>query len=254
MNNAAFFDAMRKHFGGRLSDYQVQGMSALLLAGADLPLQHMANVLAQVRRETGDHMAPIKETVMPYHKDKNPSDATVIARLDKAWKAGKLRGVKEPYWRDGWFGRSQIQLSHRRNYERMGLAIGVDLLRNPQLALNLDVSAKIAVTGMRDGMFTGKRLSDYRFPEAVDNPAATNPRRIVNGPDGSDKEVARFHRQFAAALEAARFGREAPAQPQPQEDPLPQSEPAKPSKSSLAALMLLTVAGLVSTLHGCISP
>lgn len=195
MNRTAFFNAIRPAFG-QLSDRQIEGMTHLLDAGESLPLHHMAHVLAHVRRETGGYMFPIKETVMPHHKDKNPSDATVIARLDKAFKAGKLPWVKTPYWRDGWFGRGQIQLTHKANYAKFGIS-------NPSDAMRPHISAHIAVRGMSYGLFTGRKLADYDFPAALDAPPSKHPRRIVNGVDGSDKEVSRFHREFAAALEAA---------------------------------------------------
>ncbi|MBK8772710.1 MAG: hypothetical protein IPM06_20100 [Rhizobiales bacterium] len=222
MNQVAFFSAIRPAFGGKLSDPQVVGMGALLTAGDGLPLHHMANVLAQVRRETGGYMTPIKETVMPYHKDKSPSDATVIARLDKAWKAGQLPHVKEPYWRDGMFGRGMLQITHRRNYQVVGRAIGFDLAGKPELLLDPAISAVAAVVGMTLGLFTGKKLSDFAFPGALSNTPDHNPRRIVNGRDGSDKEVAGFHRQFATALEAAGWA----AKSKPQADHV--NETAKP--------------------------
>jgi len=198
MNRAKFFDYMRDHFGGKMDADQVAGMEALLDAGKGLPLHHMANVLAQVRRETGGLMMPIKETVMAHHKNKHPTDKEVIARLNRAFAAGKLKWVKTPYWRDGWFGRGFIQITHKANYDRMGVT--------KESALVPSVAAHVAVRGMRDGMFTGKKLADYRFPEDLAAPPAQNPRRIVNGQDGSDAEVAAFHRQFAGALEWAGWG------------------------------------------------
>lgn len=202
MNRDAFFSHLRRAdvraFGRNLTERQVAGIEALLDAGASLPLHHMANVLAQVHRETGGGMYPIKETVMPAHRDKNPSDAEVIRRLDRAFAAGQLKWVRTPYWRDGWFGRGQIQITHKANYDRFGVT--------KEQALELPHSARIAVVGMRDGMFTGRKLADYNFPAALDLPPGQNPRRIVNGTDGSDAEVAQRHRDFAAALEAAGWG------------------------------------------------
>jgi hypothetical protein len=192
MNKQIFYATIRNHFGGKLDGAQVDGMDALLDAGSDLPLHHMANVLAQVRRETGGIMSPIKETVMAHHKDKNPSDSVVVGRLDKAFADGNLPWVKKPYWRTGWFGRGQIQITHKANYDKFGV--------NKLQALQQPYSAQIAVRGMRDGMFTGRKLSDYTFPAALANPPSSNPRRIVNGPDGSDAEVGRFHLHFAEAL------------------------------------------------------
>ena len=63
MIRAKFFNAIRGPMGPMVAE-TVAGIEALLDAGRDLPLHHMAHVLAQVRRETGGWMAPIKETVM----------------------------------------------------------------------------------------------------------------------------------------------------------------------------------------------
>jgi hypothetical protein len=205
----------------------------------------MANVLGQVYRETGGGMYPVKETVMPNHKDKNPSDAEVIRRLDKAFAEGKLPWVRAPYWRDGAFGRGQIQVTHLPNYRKFGIA-------NFDDALKLPVSARIAVEGMRDGKFTGKKLADYKFPEALDLPPQQNPRRIVNGVDGSDADVARFHRAFASALVASGWQEAAPTYPiiatiPPRAPEAPQTRsvtpPPLPVKPSLLALILKALRG-----------
>ena len=216
MNREVFFNAIRPAFGS-LNVKQIEGMGALLDAGRSLPLHHMANVLAQVRRETGGYMYPIKETVMPSHKDKNPSDAEVMRRLERAYAAGKL---KKPYWRDGSFGRGQIQLTHRANYAKFGIS-------NFDDAMKLPISAHIAVHGMAEGIFTGRKLADYNFPADLDAPPKLNPRRIVNGQDGSDREVAGFHRQFSEALEKAGWG-VAPQRP-------PEAKSRPPVTAPLAA-------------------
>ena len=208
MNKQAFYAALRASpqvFGTSISENQVRGIDALLAACARNGItdgHHVANILAQCYHETAGAMQPIKETVMRNHKDKNPSDATVIARLDRAFSRGQLPWVKSPYWRDGWFGRGFIQLTHRANYDKLGRAVGVNLIGNPSRALDINTSADIAVVGMRDGMFTGRKLADYRFPQALASPPGQNPRRIVNGSDGTDALVARQHRSFYAAIEA----------------------------------------------------
>ena len=233
MNRQAFFAAIRPAFGNRLSAPQVAGMEAILDACIDAKVtdvHHVAHVMAHVRRETGGYMSPIKETVMPSHKDKNPSDAEVMQRLERAFARGKLPWVKKPYWRDGAFGRGPVQITHWSNYEKIGRAIGVDLRGNPDLAMDPVIGGKIAVIGMRDGLFTGKKLADYRFPAALDAPPKSNPRRIVNGVDGSDAEVAKFHRQFHAALVKAGWSESsAKAKPTREAAPVrPRSKPATP--------------------------
>ncbi|SDH08663.1 glycoside hydrolase family 19 protein [Pelagibacterium luteolum] len=243
--NSAFFDAVRASvFGGRMTQAQVDGTIALLEAGKRYGVtdrHHMANVLAQVFHETGQNMLGIKETVMPSHKDKNPSDAEVIRRLDRAFAAGQLPWVKTPYWRQGWFGRGPIMLTHENNYRKMGKAIGVDLVANPNLAMDRNIGASIAVVGMRDGMFTGRKLSDYAFPGALDAAVASNPRRIVNGQDGTDKLVADYHRKFHAALTHAGWSVASPAQPsKPKPAPAPSPiTPEQPNGSAGAALAII---------------
>lgn len=205
MDRKKFFDALRKSslFPVGLSPQQVQGIEAILDSCTRNKVRdghHVANVLAQVYHETGRYMLGIKETVMPSHINKNPADATVRARLASAYAAGKMPWVKTPYWDDGFFGRGPIQLTHRSNYEKMGRRLGVGLVGSPDLALDPKVGADIAVVGMLEGMFTGKKLSQYAFPGALDAPAASNPRRIVNGQDGTDAKIAGYHRAFYAAI------------------------------------------------------
>ena len=198
MNRKAFFASIRPAMGA-MSDETVAGIEALLDAGAGLPLHHMAHILANVRRETGGYMAPIKETVMPWHKIKTPSDKEVIRRLDAEWAKpghGGLKHVKAPYWQSGEFGRGQLQITHAETRAKFGV-------RNRDDLLKLDVSARVAVEGMVKGMFRGRKLADYTFPQDLDNTPSQHPRRIVNGNDGSDKEVAGFHKAFAAALLAS---------------------------------------------------
>ena len=212
LDRAAFFAALRKDnagvFNRRLSQAQVEGMEALLDSAQRhqvVDIEHVAHILAEVYHETGSYMLGIKETVMPSHTNKRPADATVKARLEKAWKAGKMPWVQNPYWRDGAFGRGPIQLTHWDNYLRMGTALGVDLRNNPDLALDAKIGADIAVVGLSEGLFTGKKLSDFRFPDDLKADPKWNPRRMVNGQDGTDSKVAGYHQAFFKALTAGGF-------------------------------------------------
>lgn len=204
MDRAAFFAAVRTSlFGGALSAEQVKGTEAILDACQKYHVtdpHHAANILAQVFHETGGYMLPIKETVMPSHKDKNPSDATVIKRLNNAFAKGQLSWVKTPYWREGWFGRGPIQLTHEPNYRKVGKAIGVNLVTDKNRIMEPAIGAATAVVGMRDGIFTGKKLSDFDFPDCLNAPVKSHPRRIVNGNDGTDAKINRYHKAIYSAL------------------------------------------------------
>ena len=207
MDRAKFFDYIRTHtsgvFGGKLTQPQVDGINSILDACVKYNVtnpHHIAHILAHVYHETGKYMSPIKETVYRSSTNKNPTDAIVIKRLNTAWAKGQLSWVSTPYWKDGWFGRGQIQITHKNNYEKLGKKIGVDLVSNPSLALDLKNSAAIAVLGMRDGEFTGKKLSDYEYPRALDADWQSHPRRIVNGKDGTDVNIKLYHLNFYNAL------------------------------------------------------
>lgn len=223
INRTTFFAYVRKApFGGRLSTAQVQGVEALLdacAAFAVVDLRFIAYILATAFHETGGTMQPVREAF-------GKSDADTIARLDKAWAAGKLKQVSEPYWRDGWFGRGFVQITFLANYVKMGARLGLDLVKNPSLMLEIVPAAKACVVGMYEGLFTGKKLSDY-FNQFVND--AIEARRIVNGKDKA-KLIATYHKVFLDALEAADT-----ATPQPvdvkKEDAKPDDVPPAESKS-----------------------
>ncbi len=205
IDRPAFFAAIRQRpFNGRITAGQVQGCEAILDACISMgvtDLRHVSNILAQVHHETGGQMVPVKETVYASSANRNPSDAEVIRRLDTAFAKGHLPWVKTPYWRDGWFGRGGIQLTHQANYRKLGDALGIDLVGNRDLALGLETSARIAVVGMSRGLFTGKKLSDY-FNDTKNDPA--NARAIVNGDVKSvGATILELHADYLAAMKAA---------------------------------------------------
>lgn len=205
MNPAAFFAAVRKskiifpiH---KLTQRNVDGLNALLNASDCLSLNHRSHVFGEVYHETSGGIYPIKETVMPYYKDQNPSDAEVIRRLDIAFAAGKLKGVRRPYWREGWFGRGMIQITHEENYRVLGAAIGVDLVKHPEKTLELETSARIAVIGCERGLFRKYKLSDYDLPGGEYD--HFNARNIVNGLVRSQATaVASYAKEFEVAFRA----------------------------------------------------
>lgn len=98
----------------------------------------------------------------------------------RATKGTPVYQLQEKYWYTGFYGRGFVQLTWEKNYDTMGKRIGVDLVRYPDLALDIPIAAKIIITGMYEGLFTGKKLSDYINSNKFDY---TNARRIVNGTD-----------------------------------------------------------------------
>lgn len=224
MDRGKFYEHLRKKdvniFGTSLSQKQVEGIDALLNSAAGLSIPHAAHVLAECYHETGGGMYPVKETVQAYHKSKNPTDEQVIARLNRAWSQGALNWVKKPYWRDGWFGRGLIQITHKINYEKMSAVVGRDLIHDPSAALDVEISAEIAVEGCRRGIFTGKKLADYDIAPAGFNHRGA--RATVNGDTkiNGDK-VAKYAAAFEVALAVGGWSKktEAPSIAEPKPKP-----------------------------------
>jgi len=200
MNKTTFFAyARRAPFGGRLSQAQVDGTSAILAEAErrNLPDEQIAYILATVFHETGGKMQPIKETQKP--SEQFVADKTVVKRLDNAWASGKLKQVRTPYWRfdkkgKAWFGRGFAQVTHETNYKKFGIADA------PEKALELATAIRILFEGMVLGKFTGRKLSDFFGKSKADPEGA---RVIVNGTDKATL-IAGYYRNFLDSLIAAR--------------------------------------------------
>lgn len=199
--NSTFFNHVRgKLFSGSLKQEQVDGMNALILAGVEqgLTVQQHAYVLATAYHETARTMQPIAE----YGRGQNYAYGrwqTNSAGMKYCYKNGSRDVV---YTQDEcphlFYGRGFVQLTWYSNYLRAGEKLGVNLLNNPDLALQTDLSAKIMILGMKDGWFTGKKLRDYIKDTGCDY---VNARRIVNGTDKASL-IAGYARTFENALNA----------------------------------------------------
>lgn len=200
MNRAVFFAALRRRgsgvFGTSLTQAQVDGMETILAACAGLRLPFVAYILATAYHETAYTMQPVRETLAD-------TDDKAIARLERAWTAGRLKWVKTPYWRkdaDGktWLGRGYVQLTHKVNYARAGKELGVDLVADPTLAMQPTIAALILVRGSMEGWFTGKKLADYAAGDGFDY---VNARAVINGDvKGNGAKIAAEAKAFEAAL------------------------------------------------------
>lgn len=101
--------------------------------------------------------------------------------------------AQELYWYTGYYGRGLAQLTHEYNYKAMGQIFNLDLVNNPDLALNPNVSTQILVYGMMNGSFTTAALSRYINSSKVD---FINARRVVNGLDKAT-EIAEYANNIA---------------------------------------------------------
>ncbi|MBB2699450.1 hypothetical protein EFD56_23980 [Rhizobium phaseoli] len=199
MDRMFFFDAVREElFKGELTQPQVEGITAILDAWerrfAPADLRWLAYILATAYHETAYTMQPVRETLAQ-------SDARAVEILEAAFAAGRLSWVKTPYWRpdeDGccWLGRGLVQLTHKRNYEAMSVLTGIDLVADPDRAMEMDAAVTILIEGMLQGSFTGHKLADHLNATTED---WVNARRIVNGTDRAEK-LAGYAKAFHAAM------------------------------------------------------
>lgn len=198
-NRNIFFAYVRRApFGGKLTQRQVDGLNAILAYWDSWPfagdIRWLAYILATVHHETGGRFEPVREGFAK-------SDAAARKIVAKR-KYGVVEKTGHVY-----YGRGFVQLTWLDNYKRMGDILGLDLVNNPDLALDLNVSTRILFEGMARGLsgkgdFTGKALEDY-FNGKVDDPVGA--RAIVNRNDKANL-IAGYHKNFLDALRAARRG------------------------------------------------
>lgn len=98
--------------------------------------------------------------------------------FQKKYEGHKGLGNTEPGDGFKFRGRGFCQLTGRTNYKKWSEMLGVDLVNDPDLLTNPELAAKVMIIGMRDGLFTGVRLSRYVSESMVDY---YNSRRVING-------------------------------------------------------------------------
>lgn len=180
LDRAFFFSQVRRTlFGGRLTQRQVDGLTAILdrwcADHAEADDRWLAYLLATAHHETGRTMQPVRE----------------VGR-----GRGKPYGKRDPVTGQIFYGRGLAQLTWKDNYRRIGRVIGADLVNDPDQALELPIAVGILFVGMFAGLFTGKMLADY-FSLTRDD--WTGARRIINGTDRAAL-IAGYGRAYYAAL------------------------------------------------------
>lgn len=110
-------------------------------------------------------------------------------------RSGYYKRCQDRYWPSGFYGRGFVQLTWDYNYRKFGNYIGVNLIRNPDLAMEPSVAAKIMCYGMYKGKFTGRSLYRYFTRSSSD---WVNARRIINGRNKASEFAERAKRIYYA--------------------------------------------------------
>lgn len=129
-----------------------------------------AYMLATTWHETAKTMLPIEE----YGKGKGRKygqkydiDGSIYKGLDHIY-----------------YGRGYVQLTWLSNYNLAKSKLKIDFVNYPEYALQREYAVKILITGMKEGWFTGRKLSDYINQSKKDYVGA---RKIINGTDKAQK-------------------------------------------------------------------
>lgn len=202
MDLPTFYTYVRNSpFGGRLTQEQVNGTEELLAAWreyGDGDNRKLAYILAGVFHETGGRMVPVREGFAT-------TDAGARRAVKRLFDQGRIKtNYAEPVNGVSYYGRGRIQNTWEKNYRKLAERFNVPLIDDPDLLIRDGaLDARVTVVGHMEGLWTGKKLSDYFGAE--DDPVSA--RRIVNGTDKA-KLIATYYEAFLAAIdEAERVGR-----------------------------------------------
>lgn len=178
------FNILRQKLG-RLTQSQVNEINFLVSEfdkDKSITYPQAAYMLATTWHETAATMLPIEE----YGKGKGRKygqkfdiDGSIYKGLDHIY-----------------YGRGYVQLTWLSNYADAKKKLGIDFVNHPECALKREYAVKILITGMKEGWFTGRKLSDYIHQSKKDY---VNARRIINGTDKA-KLIADYADTFERAL------------------------------------------------------
>ena len=133
----------------------------------------IAYVLATTEWETAQTFKPVREAFW----------------LSEDWRRNNLRYY--PY-----YGRGYVQLTWKTNYQKYSQILGVDLVNNPDLAMDNNIALFILVHGFKTGTFTGRKITDYINKNSTD---FFNARRCINYTDHA-YEIKKLAEKYLTSL------------------------------------------------------
>jgi putative chitinase len=180
IDHGKFFAGYRNVYG-KLSQATINGLELLgrnMEEDTNLKnAQWAAYMLATVKHECANKWMPITEFGNRAYFDKYETGTPL----------GKRLGNTEPGDGFRFRGRGYVQITGRANYARLTKALGLgpaeDLVMDPDQTLRPIIAYRIMSLGMRNGLFTGKKLADYISGPNCDY---RNARRIINGVDKAE--------------------------------------------------------------------
>lgn len=147
---------------------------------------HLAYILATAYHESYHHT--LNPEWNPVREGFAKTNFGAIRAVTMMYESGRIKTNYALPHTNGlsYYGRGFVQVTWPDNYKRVGDLIGEDLYNNPDLLIeSIDVSAKALVIGSMEGVYTGRKVSDYTLPDGSFD--AFSARRVVNGLDKADK-------------------------------------------------------------------
>ncbi|WP_205728657.1 PAAR-like protein [Flavobacterium sp. J27] len=181
-----FFKQYQTEFGETLTNDNKESLKKMFKSTAEYysnekrkcNLKHIAYMLATSKLETANTFNPINEyggnTYFEQMYD------PILGKNEKRRNLSIANGNTTQGDGVKYHGRGFVQLTWKDNYQKMKDKFNVDLINNPEKALEHELAMKIMIFGMEDGTFTGKKLADYINDNKTDY---LNARRIINGTD-----------------------------------------------------------------------
>jgi putative chitinase len=142
--------------------------------------EQLAYILATVKHETANTYRPIKE----YGRG-----------------IGRPYGKLDPTTGKAYYGRGFIQLTWKENYKKIGDLLGINLVEDPDKALDKEIAYRILVVGLDKGLY-GADIDTYINNKLIDFVGA---RRCVNGSDRA-KLIAGYADKFLEILNRSKNG------------------------------------------------
>ena len=172
----------------------------------DCNIYHIAYILATARLETKKYnrekklmvyFEPVTEAgSLDYFNKYDPVLADTEYHKKRAIQNGNTSQGDGYKYR----GRGYVQITWKNNYEKLSRALNIDIVNQPDRALDPKIAAATAIYGMETGLFTGKKLSDYISESHQDY---YNARKIINGLDRAS-DIEGFAKKFLKILENSR--------------------------------------------------